>query len=116
MTVNEDTQWINSLKVGDEVAFRRGFGRELVITKVIKITPTGKIRVADTDCLFDERGCAKFDKWTYYHLEPVTPEIRAAVKRKRMLQQISATKFHTLSDSKLESIIEIINVDGMGEA
>lgn len=70
-------QWLNDLKVGDEIAITRPDGTPR-ITRVERVTTNlitaGKIKFRKRD------GRTQGDGWHKWQLEPVTDEIRTAVE------------------------------------
>ena len=108
MTHEERKEWLDSLTEGSSVAIDLGrCTKNWVITKITKITPKRKFRVAYHDDLYMEGGCTRLDSWTSYQIEPVTPEITAMVERQRNIDKIRQIKVKTLSDAKLKAIVEI---------
>jgi hypothetical protein len=109
--------WLKSLKVGDEVCYTyTAISKRIVMTTVAKITPTGKIRTADGK-LFDETGFLKEGHgWncTYYHLSPITDEIRYEIRCRDLLNQTRRIKFPELTNEQLEEIVKIAELAPQG--
>lgn len=93
-----DAAWLAGLRVGDKVAVRarRGIGvsETYRIYTVKHITPkrtrfdlgVGEDQVTS----FDKHGSRDLGKWNGSdYLEPVTDEVRAAIKRYRVLSRVS---------------------------
>jgi hypothetical protein len=50
-------EWLKTLKVGDEVGYQEAFiEKEIIQTKIVKITPTRMFRVDHENLLFNKEG------------------------------------------------------------
>ncbi len=100
-----------TIKVGDELAFKYGHGKNAYynIYEVEKITPSGRIKCGhytlDPDLRI--RGNDRFYS-APHRAELVTQEIRDAVYRQHLLQKVHAIKPENLTTSQLERIASII--------
>ena len=57
MKETEYLSWLKTLKVGDEVGFQEKFGKkEVIISSIKKITPTGMFRLEYENLLFHTNG------------------------------------------------------------
>lgn len=99
------------IKVGDELAFRGGYGREWAIYKVTAITPTGRIKCGDAYTLDPNLRIRGPNKWGSYEANRVTPEIREKVDRAELLDAINRQKsrMSSLSAEQLRRIVAIIS-------
>jgi len=100
-----------TIKVGDELAFKYGHGKNAYykIYEVEKITPSGRIKCGhytlDQDLRI--RGNDRFYS-VPHRAELVTQEIRDAVKRQHYFQKVSLIRPENLTTSQLERIAAII--------
>ncbi len=105
-------EWIKTLKIGDQVCYNNSpsFSKErsYVVTKVKKITPTGRVTLED-DTQFDNTGC-KGSNSSICFLEPITQEIAVYIKRKRMINKVKQMKIDDLTNEQLIQIIDIIKI------
>ena len=99
-----DHVWEN----GDELLFRRDYGRRLDIHKITKITASGRIKCGPYDLNPDLRirGERGWDKC--YRGEPVTDEIRVQARRQKNLERLKAQKWDETSDDILEAVVMIL--------
>ena len=80
------------VKVGDEIAFRTNYGRDVVIEKVEKVSPTGRISCTSWTLNPDltVRGrISGFDR--VYRGEIVTNELREMALRRILLDTLAAS-------------------------
>lgn len=101
----DQSEWLKSLKAGDEVAVSDRWGYQ--IKKIDKVTPTGQIKIG-TDTFKNGWKHGK-TTWDYsLSLEPVTQEIRNGIKRKALVNILNNSKFDKYTLEQLEQIINII--------
>lgn len=102
-------EWLNSLKVGDEVAYnvnRYGGTPHYIFTKIIKITPTGQI-VTDTGHRFRKGK----NTGAGIHIEPITPAIQQQRKDARVLYELQTTSWQSVPPNKRDRIYAILMED-----
>jgi hypothetical protein len=107
-------QWLNSLKVGDEVAIIHSqYGRKNIRTsKIVKITPTRRFKIDGMDwCTFDNSGEQMgVGRWDMPNVMfPVTNSIKESLARTNTIHLIeNFKKWHGLSTQQLLEILKII--------
>ena len=105
-----DREWLKTLKVGDEVAYNNGnsfTGKNYVIDKIIKITPSGRIKT-QTGKEFNNTGEIRGSNGSWFCLEPVTKEIVDFIERRRLVFKLREVKFEKLSAEQLRAVYEIV--------
>lgn len=84
----EKTEWIKTLKAGDEVAYtHKSFtGVVWVIGEIVKVTPTGRLNL-DNIYVVNQDGTFRGD----YHREihPITKEIRESIEMDKLMLNIN---------------------------
>lgn len=111
--------------VGDKVLLTSGFSynHTETITTVTKITPTGRIRVAHSDRLFDSTGHAGGrDVWdSSSSIEPLTKEIIEKLQKKQTIRKC-LDLCHSVCNKKIgltyeqaQQIIDIIETPSQSE-
>ncbi len=110
----DDKEWLKNLKTGDEVAVDSamyGAGSVWSIYKVSHTTAT-QIHVAMRNSVtkYRRESGREIGGDTYHSTEivPVTDEIRAGIKRHKLLASLRAVKWETLTTAHLESVVEIV--------
>jgi hypothetical protein len=103
-------QWLNSLKVGDEVAVDQGkFSRKYAILTIEKITPTRRFRLSGVSEVFDNTGREMgAGAWGSDHMEPITDAIRESAARYAALEHIKKINFSALSTQQLLDVLKVI--------
>jgi hypothetical protein len=107
---------LENVKPGDAVGYKRTDmdGNELVyIVKVQGVRcKRGRTLILVQERQFDVLGYEQIDKGqsrlNAAHICPVTPEIRAAAARRRMLERIKGVNLNKLTDSALKEISDIL--------
>lgn len=99
---------MSEIKVGDELAFQCGYGRQWEIHCVEKITPSGRIKVGRWELDPDLRVRGRSGYGGPYEGEIPTPEIREAIKRQYLTRRIERQKFGDLTTNQLERIYAIL--------
>ncbi len=112
---NENSIWLKSLKVGDDVAVRySSFGsKSYSFGKIEKITPKGAIRVStNKDLLFkDGNANSSSSKWnsSWYTLIPITEELLTMLDNKKKLDTVASFKaWNTLGSPIINQVYDII--------
>lgn len=107
--MGEDMSWLKDLKLGDEVAVDNSsywHRNSFVICKVVKITPTGRIKM-DNGRQFHPDGKEIGVHSSFSPLRKVTPEILELIKRKELLYKLKFDKFvGLLSSERLETLLQ----------
>lgn len=101
----------DTVKVGDELAFRGTYGRTWSIHKVTEITPTGRIKCGNVYTLNPNLTIRGANKWGPHEGQIVTPEIRERVVRADMLESIERQRIRmsTLTTDQLRRIVAILD-------
>ena len=114
-------EYLNSLKVGDEVVIKRNLTRNSNTEKILKITPTRKIITTSHNMLneeisekkFNEKGILYYcgDKYDYDEiLDPIDTEEQNQYLRKkevsRKLREISNKDLNLNQLNQLEKLIQ----------
>jgi hypothetical protein len=104
-------QWLNSLKVGDEVAVN--YSKTYLIGKIERITPTRRFRVEGKSCTFDSGGKEMGgDAWGgWAKMQPVTNEIMDRIARFEAARVIKVFDWSTLTTQQLLDVLKIIKPD-----
>lgn len=110
--MGRNKEWLDSLKVGDEVAMDVGsYGfRRYSIATVTKITPTRRISTSN-NLTFNADGSSygRRDSWSSRtYLEPVTDKILEHNFRSSFIGTLKSFKFEELTTEQLRSIESII--------
>jgi hypothetical protein len=109
MTSEEREAWLITLRVGDEVACRRGsrFYRTWIITKIAKITPSGRFNLAN-GTIINPDGSIRGDK--YFYIQPVTAEMRLENWRNRAIAKLrNDLKIDKLSNEQLKVLLKMLD-------
>lgn len=113
--INQRQQWLNSLKVGDEVAVDYGrLKTSYIIGKIVKITPTRRFTVEGRSCTFDSSGreMGSISSWNSREiLQPVTDKIRDTIARFEAAKVIKVFDWSTLTTQQLLDVLKIISDD-----
>lgn len=110
-------EWLDSLKEGDEVALKTytGWGRaepNYKVTKVIKITPTRRIKVeAYGNLQFDSKGRPFGSSMRDVKLMPYGQEVKNAIRKNNLIYILDQIKMNDLPLDKIERIAAIIKED-----
>jgi hypothetical protein len=106
--VNDKTEWIKTLKVGDEVAVDnsgRWYHNNYSVEKVLKITPTGRICLTDGKA-YKPNGVEYGGENRRCNLLPVTQKIRDHIRRNTIYYKLQFNKLEPLlSIEQLETIL-----------
>ena len=104
--------WIENLKVGDEVVVNFGFGRG--VRTIAKVEKVNKASVNVEGVLYDFSGRKKpKDTWYNNYISPCSEEVKNAVKeemfRRNICGKLSIMAWDELSTEKLMAISEILS-------
>jgi len=104
----EHTEWVKSLTKGDVVAVESSYIGTLDYAKQIvkRITPTGKIRLANDD-LFDKNG-SNTSQYTFSRIVPYDTKVKEHRWRNIVANRLSKTDFKKLDSEKLKRIYDIV--------
>lgn len=95
-------------QVGDELACNIGNPGRWVICRIEKITPSGRIHCGQY-VLNPDLTVRGSHGWSAPHAaQPVTPEIRAEVLRRKRISFLNDQHWAEMSDDVLESVIGLI--------
>lgn len=97
-------EWIESLKVGDEVYYDGGFWNGKMIKTIVKITPSGLFKIGNE--YIDKSGQIR---GTFKNVYPVTQKVRDEVEFKLLSNKISPLNFSLLTLDQLRRIDAIVN-------
>lgn len=98
--------WIDSLKVGDLVAntvFDKWY-----LFKVEELGKTKKARIRVNKSWYDETGNRRVDSWHHDSIDPITPEIKEAVKRRRTLEALNKIEWAKLDTDTLVKVLVLV--------
>lgn len=103
--------WIEKLKVGDEVIVNSGYG--LGIRFIAKVEKVNKASVNVEGALYDLSGNKKpRDPWCANYISPCTEEVKDEVKeemfRRNICRKLSTIVWSNLSTEKLLAIQKIL--------
>jgi hypothetical protein len=102
--VSNGKEWLDTLKVGDEVLVTGRYTCE--IRKIEKITPTRQIKIGAWT--FRNGWHSSSDRFGYgFRIEPVTQKMRDHIRKVELERKINKV-IGDLSLNKLESIFNII--------
>ncbi|MCK9592746.1 MAG: hypothetical protein M0Q91_12150 [Methanoregula sp.] len=109
--MSDNKEWLDSLKVGDDVAIDRyQYGkRTYSVRKIDKITPTRRFSI--NGAYYDKNGreMGSASSWGIRsEIVPVTDEIKTTIRRSNTLFAIGKFPFDSLNNGDLESIYNII--------
>jgi hypothetical protein len=100
------------IQVGDEIAFRVGFGGTQVVYKVDKVTPSGRIKVGMYELNPDLTIRGRSGWGGPYKGVFVTPELRKVIvaerKKSAIVAKVSEVRWPNISLAKLEKIDAIL--------
>lgn len=101
----EEIAWLAGLQAGTQVAYGRDTG--LVVATITRVTGTQIVCGTDR---FNRTSGKKLGSSRFHHtwLHPVTPEIREALERRRLLFTVSHTRWPDLSSDALRAVVAII--------
>ena len=105
-----DTEWLASLKVGDEVAVKpygMSFGYPQ-IKKIDSITKTGRIVIDGSQYINGRNRSSR------RCLRPVTNKLREEIKRQWLVNSLCAVKWKSFDTSRLEQIAELAGIEVRG--
>lgn len=98
------SNWIEKLKVGDQVVVSTNMGR--VLRTVDKITPAGNIKL-NNGTLYNKDGSQRGNNgWYSNSLEEATPEV---------IQEIKKAHFIVYARKKIKESLNNLNVDQLRE-
>jgi hypothetical protein len=101
--------WIDSLKVGDEVAVRRGYGHasyELAVVQ--KVTATQIVLERHRFYKHNGRQVGGSNSYDQFQIMQPTPEIRESVRRAKLLRMLDGRNWSLFSTDQLERIAAIV--------
>ena len=104
--MNDKKEWLDTLKVGDEVLVTSRYSIE--IKKIDKITPTNQIKIGSMTFKNGRNKGTDVYHWGY-EISPVTQKVRDHIRKLELAKKIGMVVFSELSLGKLESILEIID-------
>ena len=105
-----DTDFLNSLKVGDKVAVSKSghaTKTRYYIGTVTKITKTRQIEIDGTEPKFKD-GRAKYSEWTSKYLYPLTEELKNEIHRDNLISKFQNMEWEKVSDDKLKAIEKVL--------
>lgn len=101
-------QWLNNLKVGDEVFVKNQYHAR--ICRITKMTPTRRMEVSEwASTKFDKSGNQMGESWNSLTIYPVTDEVRDQLKRNELISFFKYDlQWKTLKTQQLLDIMKII--------
>lgn len=108
MKTEKRLQWLSTLNADDEVAYTGGgVFRSWTITKVRKVTPSGRLNLNDGTTI-NADGSIRGNKHFYIH--PVTDEIRVSIWRNRAINKLrNNLKIEKLSNDDLKVLLKMLD-------
>lgn len=112
----QEQKHLSDLAVGDEVAIQAGMSRDYSVYPIREISAKGIITISTGNKYRpDGTPLAKGEKWHRPNpIEPVTDEIRAAMRKKRLVSRMSGLNYNHWQAMDLEKL-EAINAVVWGE-
>lgn len=107
MTNEQRKQWLATLNIGDEVAFRAGFENSWYLATIDRITPTRRFFCGGRQ--FDNNGRCRGDNYGAASIEPVTQEVRDAVRNRKIVRRLRDVVWSNLSLDSLRRIVAILD-------
>lgn len=99
--------WLDSLKVGDDVAISTRHG--YVLVKIEKITPKRTFRLSrGYSCSSDGYSSPSVGAFNNYHMCEITPSILTTIEKNRLIVKLSKVQFNELDYDTLKSIDIVI--------
>lgn len=109
--MDDNQEWLDSLKEGDMVALRifTYSNFKYRIAKITRITPTRIIKVDGYE--FNKNGKQRGrSTWGYnIYLEPITQDILDEVEKEKLFRRLNNIKFQELSLDKLRKISDVVD-------
>jgi hypothetical protein len=112
----ERRAWLESLKVGDEVAMTRDC-RRYILGRVVRVTPTqilvrgsgqfGRYRKADGELV----GASTYEGSSLY---AVTDSLREAIRVREARVTLGQFNFNALSDAAVLRVLELLQAERRG--
>lgn len=109
-------EWLDSLKAGDEIAMRDGFGYAKYSLGVVTRRDKVKIVVQPSDGTRETVFSAKSgripggrDAYSRRGIDPVTDAIRETVRRDKLLKRVENASWHKLTTEELQSICDTLS-------
>lgn len=107
MTDEHYKQWLNELKVGDEVVVEeRYISSSLHISIVARITPKGGIRIKGHESMLFKNGKYHMEFGSYYLREP-TDELLDKINLINMRRQLKATDWNKIDDDMVRDVWDL---------
>lgn len=108
MTDEHCKQWLNELKMGDEVVVEQPHEQmPYYMSKVIKITPKGGIRVKGFTSLLFKNGEAHADAYYWYRLLEPTDELLDNINLINMRRQLRAIDWNKVGDEIVRDVWDL---------
>jgi hypothetical protein len=96
-------------KVGDEVLVIPNNGPDW-ISKVVKVTPTGRVRIENSSTQFSKEGYQIGNSiWDRKHIKHLTSDDKAKIARDRLILKLRAVDWSKYSTEKLTEVFLVIN-------
>jgi hypothetical protein len=107
MDAKQRHQFLESLQVGDEIAYLAGgLHSNWIITKITRISPTRRFSLSNGSTVNSD-GSIRGNNHFYIH--PVTEKIRQSIWRTRTIRKLRADlKIDNLSDEQLRVLLEMV--------
>ena len=102
-------EWLDSLEVGDEVAYNAnnsGGQPDWVITTIIKITPTRQIVTSSGHRW--RKGEYHTTAFDWKHIQPLNDEIKQHEKDHAVLTELQTTNWSNVPTNKRNQIYDIL--------
>ena len=101
--------WVQNLEVGDEVVVEQPFTiMPYYLSKVMKITPTGRIRAKGFMSMLFKNGEASSGNMYWYALLEPTQDILDKINFANMRRQLGSIDWGTADDDMVKNVWELI--------
>ena len=104
--------WLKNLKVGDTVVVE---GVDIAstsyyISKVVKVTPKGGIRIDGYRSVLFRNGTAHIDSYHFYYLREPTDELLDKIKLINIRRRIKSIDWSKVDDDIVEGVWELVRM------
>lgn len=108
MTDDHYKQWIDELKVGDDVIVQQPYDpMPYYMSKVVKITPKGGVRVKGFTSLLFKNGDAHNGEYHWYRLLEPTNELLDQMNLIDMRRQLKAIDWNKVDDEIVRDVWDL---------
>jgi hypothetical protein len=98
----------DSVKVGDQLAFKDAYGKRYHLKTVTKITPSGRITCGEYTLYPNLTIRGNKNHWVARQARRLTPEIKESVRRQAAMDAITRTDLNKIDTASLVRAAEIL--------